>query len=116
MTDTSVKGHLELVPAFLYSLYLTLYKMDTSLRRTLSTGPEGVGLTESWLYVHTLPWFPRKSRPIKLGKVYTRPKRLKNPTLWGGTYLYRLHKVVSLPGGGGGPRSFPSILECQTRV
>ena len=51
--------------------------MDTSLRRTLSTGPEGVGLTESSLYVHTLPWFPRKSRPIKLGKVYTRPKRLK---------------------------------------
>ena len=75
--------------------------MDTSLRRTLSTGPEGVGLTESWLYVHTLPWFPRKSRPIKLGKVYTRPKRLKNPTLWGGTYLYRLHKVVSPPGGRG---------------
>ena len=30
--DISVNGHLELVPAFLYFLYLlTLYKTDTSL-------------------------------------------------------------------------------------
>ena len=43
--DTSVK--LELVPAFLYSFYLTLYKTDTSLRRTLSAGPKGVRLRES---------------------------------------------------------------------
>ena len=48
---TSVKnGHLELVPAFLYSLYLTLYKMDNFLRRTLSAGPKGVCLRESGLY------------------------------------------------------------------
>ena len=41
-TDTSVNGHLELVPAFLYSLYLTLHKTDTSLRRTLSAGPKEI--------------------------------------------------------------------------
>ena len=35
-----------MVPAFVYSLYLTLYKTDTSLRRTLSAGPEGVRLKE----------------------------------------------------------------------
>ena len=35
LTDTSIRrtplwnGHLEFVPAFLYSLYLTLYKTDT---------------------------------------------------------------------------------------
>ena len=46
----SLNGHLELVPAFLYSFYLTLYKKDTSLRRTLSAGPKGVRLRESWLY------------------------------------------------------------------
>ena len=28
-SQLSVNGHLELVPAFLYSLYLTLYKTDT---------------------------------------------------------------------------------------
>ena len=43
----SLNGHLELVPAFLYSLYLTLYKTDTSLRRTLSASPKGVRLRES---------------------------------------------------------------------
>ena len=42
--------HLELVPAFLYSLYLTLYKTETSLRRTLSAGPKGVRLREGWPY------------------------------------------------------------------
>ena len=46
-TDPSENGHLELVPAFLYSLYLTLYKTDTSLRRTLSAGPKGVRLRRS---------------------------------------------------------------------
>jgi len=42
-----------LVPAFLYSFYLTLYKMDTSLSWTLSAGPKGVRLRESWLYSWT---------------------------------------------------------------
>ena len=38
-TYTSVKRTLiELVPAFLYSLYFTLYKTDISLTRTLSGG------------------------------------------------------------------------------
>ena len=46
-TDTSLNGHLELVPAFLYSLYLTLYKTDISLRRTLTAGPKGVPLRGS---------------------------------------------------------------------
>ena len=42
LTDTSIRrtpllnGLLELVPSFLYSLYLTLYKTDTSLRQTLN--------------------------------------------------------------------------------
>ena len=36
-----------MVPAFLFSLYLTLYKTNTSLRRTLSAGPKGVRLRES---------------------------------------------------------------------
>ena len=55
--DTSIRrtplynGHLELVPAFLYSFYLTLYKTDNCQRRTLSTGPRGVWLSESWLYI-----------------------------------------------------------------
>ena len=40
-----------MVPAFLYSLYLTLYKTDTSLRQTLRAGPKGVRLRESWLYL-----------------------------------------------------------------
>ena len=53
LMDTSIRrtplqnGHLELVPAFLYSLYLTLYKTDTSLRRTLKVGSKGVRLRES---------------------------------------------------------------------
>ena len=53
LTDTSIRrtplynGHLELVPAFLYFLYLTLDKMDISLRRTLTAGPKGVCLRGS---------------------------------------------------------------------
>ena len=31
-----------------------------------------------------------------------RPKMPQNHTLWGGTYLYGLHKGVSRPGGRGG--------------
>ena len=34
------KRHLELVPGFLYSLYLTHYEIDVSLKRTLSAGPK----------------------------------------------------------------------------
>ena len=34
-----LNGHLELVPAFLYSLYFTLYKTDTSVQRTCRAGP-----------------------------------------------------------------------------
>ena len=45
LTDTSIRrtpllnGHPELVLAFLYSLYLTLYKTDTSVKRTPRVGP-----------------------------------------------------------------------------
>ena len=46
-SQLSLNGHLELVPAFLYSPYLTLYKTDFSLRRAHSTGPKGVRLRES---------------------------------------------------------------------
>ena len=40
----------------------------------------------------------------KMGTAYTvfRPKRSKNHTLWGDTYLYSFHKGVSPAGGGGG--------------
>ena len=67
LTDTSIRrtllynGHLELVPALAYSLYLTLYKMDISLRQTLSAGPKGVRLGESWLY----PFLNKNSRTFK---------------------------------------------------
>ena len=44
----SLNGRLESVPAFAYSLYLTPYKTDTSLRRTLSAGPKGARLRESY--------------------------------------------------------------------
>ena len=40
-----------MVPAFLYSLYLPLYKMDISLRQTHTAGPQGVCLRKSWLYL-----------------------------------------------------------------
>ena len=40
-----------MVPAFLCSLYLTFYMTDTSLRQTLTAGPKGVHLGESWLYI-----------------------------------------------------------------
>ena len=33
-----------MVPVFLYSLYLTLYKLDIPLRRTLKAGSKGVRL------------------------------------------------------------------------
>ena len=48
-------------------------------------------------YVHTLPLFSRKPKPD------SRPKRCKNPTRWGGTYLYRSYKGVPpghIPGVG----------------
>ena len=46
ITDTSTRRtplynwHLELVPAFLYYLYLALYTTEISLRQTLSGGPK----------------------------------------------------------------------------
>ena len=43
-----------MVPAFVYSLYLTLCKTDISLRWTLIAGPKGVRLGESWLYSYCL--------------------------------------------------------------
>ena len=46
-TDTSVNGHSELVLAFLYSLYLTFYKTDISLRQAHTAGPQGVRLRKS---------------------------------------------------------------------
>ena len=49
LTDTSVlSDHLVLVPAFFYSLYLTLYKADISLlSRALSASSKGAHLRES---------------------------------------------------------------------
>ena len=43
-----------MVPAFLCSLYLTFYKMDISLWRTVSVGSKGVRLRESRLYLSCL--------------------------------------------------------------
>ena len=52
-------------------------------------------------YVHTLPKFPRKPYPpirANNGLIPVfRPKRLKNPTLWGDTNIYGLYKGVPLP-------------------
>ena len=48
-------------------------------------------------YVHTHPQFPRK--PYHKCKPVFRPKRRKNPTWWGGTYLYGLYKGVNPPQG-----------------
>ena len=42
----SFNVHAELVPAFIYSLYLTLYKFDISLRWTLNAGPKDVRFSE----------------------------------------------------------------------
>ena len=40
LTDSPLlNGHLELIPAFLYSLYLTLYKTDISVKRTPRVDP-----------------------------------------------------------------------------
>ena len=50
LTDTSVKRTLRVwsLPFFTpYSLYLTLYKTDISLRRTHTAGPQGVRLRKS---------------------------------------------------------------------
>ena len=43
-----------MVPAFLYSINLTLYKTDITLRRTLCAATKGVRLRENLLY------FPNK--------------------------------------------------------
>ena len=58
LTDTAIRqtplqnGHLELVPAFLYSLYLTLYKTDSSLRRTLAPEVSDVTRVDCITYLH----------------------------------------------------------------
>ena len=54
LTDTSIRQtpryNGQLVLAFLYSFYLTLFKTDISLRWTqYSAGPKGVRLRESWV-------------------------------------------------------------------
>ena len=52
-------------------------------------------------YVHTLPLFSRKPKADSRPK----PKQCKNPTRWGGTYLYRSYKGVPpghIPGVGRG--------------
>ena len=51
-------------------------------------------------YVHTPPSLPRKLYPIpdkwETSLTVFRPKRRKNLTLWGGTYLYGLYKGASV--------------------
>ena len=42
-----LNGHLELVPAFLFPIYVTLHRTDITLRPTLSACPKGVRLRES---------------------------------------------------------------------
>ena len=44
----TLNGHLELAPAFLYCLYLTLQKTDISLRWTLNAGPKYCPSQGSW--------------------------------------------------------------------
>ncbi len=43
----------------------TLYKLDTSLRRTVGAGPNGVCLRESWLYIY--PQAPCDHNPCRNG-------------------------------------------------
>ena len=75
LTDTSIRRtplqneHLELVPAFLYSFYLTLYKTDTSLRWTLSASTKGVRLRESWLYTSMVYGFQGQEKNIWFWKI-----------------------------------------------
>ena len=56
------------------------------------------GIDRINIQFHTLPWFPRKPNPIPdqngQSPPIFRPKRPKNPTLWGGTYLYGLCKRI----------------------
>ena len=54
-TDTFVKR--TPVPAFLYLLFLTHYKMDISLRQTLIACPRGVHFRDSWLVYKCYPIF-----------------------------------------------------------
>ena len=56
-------GHLELVPAFLYSLFLTLYKMDIPLKQSLSACPKGVHVRESLLYTYPVISSAESLRP-----------------------------------------------------
>ena len=67
--DTSLRRtpRVLLVPAFLYSLYLTLYKMDISLRQTLIASPKDVRLRLSWLYTCIYRKISRASNPHKYG-------------------------------------------------
>ena len=53
----------------------------------LRVGDRAPPYLKDWIW----PWFQ-----TKMGKIYTRLrlKRRKNPTLWGGTYLYGLYKGV----------------------
>ena len=53
-TNTSEKPTPTVGPFLSLPLFLTLYKMDISLRWTFTTGSKGVHLRESWLYSQTL--------------------------------------------------------------
>ena len=49
-TDVYTSPKVQLYFLIIIIIFLTLYKPDTSLRRTLEAGPEGVRLRKSWLY------------------------------------------------------------------
>ena len=58
----------------------------------------GIEPINTFILLHSLSFLENHTRSqTKLGKSRTvfRPKRRKNPTLWGGTYLYGLYKGVA---------------------
>ena len=59
------------------------------------------GIETITTFIHSSSSFEKHTRfQPKMGKVYTRfrPKRRRNPTRWGGTYLYRSYKGVTTSG------------------
>ena len=102
LTDTSIRrtplwnGHLKLVPAFLYSFYLTLYKTDTSLRRTLSAVPKDVRLRESWLYIYS-PWKKLKKKRMRFYLNYSGTRKVKTTQFPDGLRLNFIVWIFIIP-------------------
>ena len=73
-SQLSLNGHLELIPGFLYSLYLTclLFIVLFAIRQTRTAGPTGAILRGSWLQfgIKVLKWF---TYSLNLFAIFTSP-------------------------------------------